>query len=133
MSRHMRLLYKVGKELKPEEVEESVQKTVATRGARSAVTIQEKLRVILNKNLYVLFLSSSFVRGWFGWILHVPYSGMPRDLNYLSIVLAQRFFSPLFVSQSIGVSRTHRRRRTTSDIPSKKGHAVVSPDQSISQ
>lgn len=72
MSRHMRLLYKVGKELKPEEVEESVQNTVATRGARSAVTIQEKLRVILNKNLYVLFLSSSFVRGWFGWILHVP-------------------------------------------------------------
>lgn len=47
MSRHMRLLYKVGKELKPEEVEESVQKTVATSGARSAVTIHEKLSVMM--------------------------------------------------------------------------------------
>lgn len=58
MSRHMRLLYKVGKELKPEEVEESVQKTVATSGARSAVTIQEKLRVILNKNLLCSFFQA---------------------------------------------------------------------------
>lgn len=49
----MRLLCKVGKELKPEEVEESVQKTVATSGAKSAVTIHEKLSVMM-KTVYVL-------------------------------------------------------------------------------
>lgn len=107
----MRLLYKVGKELKPEEVEESVQKTVATSGARSAVTIHEKLSVILTRICMFFFFQALLRRGWFRWILLVPQSRMPRDLNYLSIVLAQRFFIPLIDSQSIGVPGTDRRRR----------------------
>lgn len=75
----MRLLCKVGKELNPEEVEESVQKTVATSGARSAVTIHEKL-IVMMKDL--VCSSSPFCEGLVSWILHVPQRRMPRDLNY---------------------------------------------------
>lgn len=58
---------------------------------------------------------------------------MPRDLNYLSVVLAQQILISLFDSKSIDVAQQIDERRATSDIPSKKGHAVVSPDQSINQ
>jgi hypothetical protein len=75
----MRLLYKVGKELNPEDVEESVQKTVTTSGARSAVTIHEKLNVILTR---VCVFSKLFCEGLVSRILHVPRRRMPRDLDY---------------------------------------------------
>lgn len=55
ITRHIRLLYRVGKELNPEEVEESAQKTVATSGAINAVTIHEKLSVMMTSSELLFF------------------------------------------------------------------------------
>lgn len=116
MSKHIRLLCKVGKELKPEEVEESVQKTVTTSGARSAVTIHEKLSVIVAA---FVCSPSSFCEGLVSRILHVPCCCMPRDLNYLSIALVQHSLYPLFDSRLNDVAQPIGEGRATSDNPTE--------------